>query len=43
MVVGIFLLGCFVAGAVGAVRKKLGANPASSAAPAETSPAKDKH
>jgi hypothetical protein len=49
IVVGIFLVGCFVAGAVGAVRKKLGANPASSAAPdlakekknaVETSPAK---
>jgi hypothetical protein len=34
IVVGIFLVGCFVAGAVGAVRKKLAANPAPSAAPA---------
>lgn len=39
IVVGIFLVGCFVAGAVGAVRKKLGANAASSAAP---DPAKEK-
>ncbi len=37
IVVGIFLVGCFVAGAIGAVRKKLGATPASSAS---TSPAK---
>lgn len=49
IVVGIILVGCFVAGAVGAVRKKLGASPAPSAAPdlakakknaVETSPAK---
>jgi hypothetical protein len=33
IVAGIFLVVCFVAGAVGALRKKLGANPASSAAP----------
>lgn len=37
IVVVIFLVGCFVAGAVGAVRRKLAAKPASSA---ETSPEK---
>ena len=39
IVVGIFLVACFVAGAVGAVRRKLAAKPASSAS-AEPSPAK---
>jgi hypothetical protein len=39
IVVAIFLVGCFVAGAVGAVRKKLAANPASSAA-VDAAPAK---
>ena len=33
IVLGIFLVGCFVAGAVDAVRKKPAAKPASSAAP----------